>query len=166
MTDEIRKHPFITHLEGYINDRTALAVLRKGLTGKPINTFETLRYIGSFYSIKNEQNLFLIAGLFSLHPPKQRSDIKGNMGTHMRSSVSTDEEDNPVSRRFVQLLSLHRDALDIPLRRQISILKTKEIAINWHQLAHDLNFWSNPSYFIQKQWASEFWRSTKKKSKS
>ena len=101
-----------------------------------------------------EDNLYLIASLFALHP---LSTDSGNMGSHLHTYVQAVGDASATERRFVQLLNLHREALVSPLRQHISILKAKDLPVNWHQLLYDLNYWDHSTRFVQKQWAREFW---------
>lgn len=161
MTTETQKHPFVTYLEDHSEDRAMLAELRRGL-GRLLGEAPSMfPYVVPFVHHRyEERNLYLIASLFALHPVPAD---EGNMGAHLHryGEAVGDDAATATTRRFVQLLNLHHDALDSPLRQHISILKSKDIPVNWHQLLFDLNNWSHEARFVQKNWASAFWRSTK-----
>src|SRR5687768_17091920 len=132
MPYEIPEHPFISFLEKNAADRALLADLRRGLGGSPMATY---RYLVPYLSTipgdgtaAREADLLLIGGLFGLHPVLTRT---GNMVGHLRALAQEAGDDTATTRRFVQILNLRRPTLDVPLRQHISLLKTKEIAVNW-----------------------------------
>jgi len=164
MPYETPEHPFISFLEKNASDRALLADLRRGLGSNRIVLY---RYITPFISAAQddgmaarEADLLLIGGLFGLHPVSTRT---GNMGDHLRALAQDVGDDTATTRRFVQLLNLRRPTLDVPLRQHISLLKAKEIPVNWQQLLADLRRWDAPSRAVQKQWARAYWRSDAKK---
>ncbi len=164
MTDETRQHPFVNYLQLHAEDRAMLAELRHGLGRLPGEAPGMFPYVVPFiHHGYEEANLYLIAALFALHPV---SAAKGNMGTHLLSYTQEVGADAATSRRFVQLLNLRRETLDSPLRQHISMLKSKDISVNWHQLLYDLNGWSHDARYVQKKWAREFWHSSNKQPKS
>jgi CRISPR system Cascade subunit CasB len=169
MALESKQFAFIGYLEKHAEDRAMLATLRRGLGKQPGESASMYQYIIPFLHEDNvqyadqESNYYLIASLFALHPI---STTQGNMGAHLYQFTQQVGDDEATTRRFVQLLNLRRETLDTPLRQHISLLKSKDIAVNWHQLFYDIRYWSHEDRFVQKQWASKFWRSTKKQSKS
>jgi CRISPR system Cascade subunit CasB len=159
MTGENQKHPFVVYLEEHAEDRAMLAELRRGLGRLPGEAPSMFPYVVPFVHQRYEEhNLYLLASLFALHP---RSAEEGNMGSHLQRYIEEVGDDAATTRRFVQLLNLRRDALDSPLRQHISMLKSKDIPVNWHQLLFDLNSWGHEARFVQKNWARAFWRSPK-----
>lgn len=156
---EERKHPFVSYLEQHAEDRAMLAELRRGLGKMPGEASGMFPYVVPFVHNRFEEaNLYLVASLFALHPV---STHEGNMGAHLHRYSEAVGDDAATTRRFVQLLNLRWDALDSPLRQHISMLKSKDIPVNWHQLLFDLNNWNHEARFVQKRWASAFWRSPK-----
>lgn len=157
MTDNTRQHGFITYLEEHREDRAMLAELRRGLGREPGEASGMFPYVLPFVHEQwQESSLYLIASLFALHPV---SAAGGNMGDHLRTYANEVGDDAATTRRFVQLLNLHRAALDSPLRQHISLLKAKDIPVNWHDLLSALYGWNHPDRYIQKGWASSYWRS-------
>lgn len=159
MSEERRNEPFIEYLEKHRDDRAMLAELRRGLGRNPAEAPSMFPYIVPFIGTSTyanrEANFYLIASLFALHPVSAKS---GNMGDHLRGLAQNLGDDAATTRRFVQLLNQHREALVTPLRQHISLLKSKEIGVNWHQLFYDLTYWDHDDRFVQKQWAGAYWQ--------
>ena len=63
-----------------------------------------------------------------------------------------------LEKRFVALLNCHGDDLPNHLRQAVSLLKAKDVAVNWHQLLRDVLYWDHEARFVQQQWAREFWQ--------
>ncbi|MDL1901997.1 type I-E CRISPR-associated protein Cse2/CasB [Anaerolineae bacterium CFX9] len=153
---EQNPHPFITHLERLADDRAALAELRRGLGRDPGEAAGMFPYVVPFISSVYDEDLYyLIASLFALSPESARS---GNMGEHLRIYAQTVGDDTATTRRFTHLLRQRRSMLAVPLRQHISMLKSKEIAVNWHQLMRDLQRWDSEERYVQKQWANAYWK--------
>jgi len=152
-----REEHFIIHLEKYAKaeNRAALAALRRGLGQEPGSVPEMYPHV-EWYNVTqyNESYIYMIAALFALHPSSTKF---GNMGDHLRSLVRELGDDASTERRFVQLLRMRRGTLEPRLRQHISILKSKDIAVNWHQLFGDLRNWGHPNRFVQRNWARAFW---------
>lgn len=155
-------HPFVTHLERLADDRAALAELRRGLGRAPGEAPGMFPYVIPFAASAYDEDIYyLIASLFALHPGEARS---GNMGDHLRAYAQTVGDDSATTRRFTQLMRHRRATLAIPLRQHVSMLKSKEISVNWHQLMWDLHWWEHEERFIQKRWASAYWKPESAKS--
>ena len=154
---ETQQHPFISYLQQRAEDRAMLAALRRGLGAAPgdpetVGMFQyVVPWINEWYE---EADIYMLAALFALHPSSIPS---GNMGNHLRTLAGQLGDDNATERRFVQLLRMRRDTLEPRLRQQISILKSKDIPINWHQLIRDVNYWDHPERFVQRRWAGAYW---------
>lgn len=160
---ETRDYPFISYLESNAENRAMLAALRRGLGAEPGDP-ETagmfpyvVPWINEWYE---EADIYMIASLFALHPASRSTE---NLGHHVRALDPTLEND-ATERRFVQLLRMRRETLEPRLRQQISILKSKDIPVNWHQLFADLRNWDDPKRYVQRRWAGAFWRATQSKS--
>jgi len=161
MSQETKEHPFISFLESHNEDRAMLAELRRGLGQQPGEVSGMFPYVIPFVNAYNEADIYMIASLFSLHPSATKY---GNMGTHLKAYVTEVGDDAATTRRFVQLMRMRRDSLEPRLRQHISLLKSKDISVNWHQLISDLNWWEHDSRNVQKQWASAYWQSNISKS--
>ncbi len=159
---ETKKQPFITYLLRNAENRAMLAALRRGLGAEPGDpeTAAMLPHVVPFVQDWNERDIYTIASLFALHPA---STATGNIGHHVRA-LDPKLENDATERRFAQLLRMRRETLEPRLRQQISILKSKDTPVNWHQLFADLRNWDHPKHFVQRAWARSFWRAAKSKS--
>ncbi len=162
-TFETKEDPFVTYLQARAEDRAMLAALRRGLGAQPGEEPAMFPYVVPFVHDWNEADIYMIASLFALHPSSISS---GNIGDHLRRLAADEGSAEATERRFVQLLRMRRETLEPRLRQQISILKAKDIAINWHQLMADLRNWDHPKRFVQRHWADAFWRANQSESKS
>lgn len=151
---ETKEERFISYLESKAEDRAALAALRRGLGQKPGEAPGMFPYVVRFVQDWNEADIYMIAALFALHPSSTKF---GNMGDHLRALAREIGDDASTERRFVQLLRMRRGTLEPRLRQHISILKSKDIPVHWHQLFRDLRHWEHPKRFVQRRWAGAFW---------
>lgn len=151
---ETKEERFISYLESKAEDRAALAALRRGLGQKPGEAPGMFPYVVHFVQDWNEADIYMIASLFALHPS---STTFGNMGHHLRDLARELGDDASTERRFVQLLRMRRGTLEPRLRQHISILKSKDIPVNWHQLLLDMRRWDYSSRRVQRNWARAFW---------
>ncbi|MDQ3713875.1 MAG: type I-E CRISPR-associated protein Cse2/CasB [Acidobacteriota bacterium] len=166
------------------NTRAALAYLRRGLGRKAGTAVEMLPYImpyaeklpeglSSKQREKIESSYFLVGSLIGLYPKASRkSEDKGrlNLGKSLllfdreiskkSPNLLKSERNSSVEKRFVALLNADEEDLPNHLRQIISLLKSKEIPINWLQLLKDINDWSYESKSVQRNWAREFWGNT------
>jgi CRISPR system Cascade subunit CasB len=100
-----------------------------------------------------EDPAYIVGSLFALHPEPGGN---GNMGT---AFAMVRERNESLEKRFVALLNCHRDDLPNHLRQAVSLLKSKDVPINWRQLLKDILSWDHEDRFVQQQWAREFWQS-------
>ena len=164
MSRKTKPHPLINYLQELRNkdDKAALAALRRGLNGDVQTQIAFMSpYISRFtqdFPHWLEQQYYLIASLYAYYP---ESVDKGNMGNHFLRKIDPTNSDSsaPVERRFSHLLAAHPDELHYHLRQAISYLRADNIAINWHQLAHDVRSWSHQDRYVQRNWANAFWGS-------
>jgi CRISPR system Cascade subunit CasB len=152
------------------NDRAKLASLRRGLGQPPGSALEASRVIERMLDEDDPpwivDTLYVIAPLFAFHPMSERGNRRSNMGDHFRSLFGKDEEPPPnVERRFMALLSSAPDDLPDALRQAVSLLKQKEIAVNWRRLFDDVRNWLDrrPEGEEKRQevrlgWSRRFWR--------
>lgn len=157
-----QKDPFVQHLISLSpeKNRQELAVLRRGLgqpPGQDVHMYPyVVRYLPNFArGTSAEAIYYLIASLFAYHPLHQESPA--NFGNHMAAALSKTKDTAAGERRFTILLNAHIEDLPDYLRQAISILKAKDIPINWFQLLQDLKNWDHPDRFVQRQWANAFW---------
>lgn len=152
------------------DDRARLASLRRGLGQSPGAVLEASRVIEHMLDEDDPpwvaDTLYVIAPLFALHPVSYRGDRWTDMGDHFRALFSRDEDPPPnVERRFLALLSSEPDDLPDALRQAVSLLKQKEVAVNWHRLFDDVQKWLTPSpegeekrQEVRLRWSRHFWR--------
>jgi CRISPR system Cascade subunit CasB len=158
---ETKEHPFVTYLQEKAEDRAILAALRRGL-GQPPGAAPAMfpyvvPFLGSEATRWQEEAYYLIASLFGLHP---QLTAQGNMGTHFAELQRQFPNRPTIERRFITLMAAHPDDLAFQLRQAVSLLKSHEKPINWHQLMYDVLSWNNPDSRtrVHRQWAAEFWR--------
>ena len=161
---ETKKHPFVSYLETRADDRAMLAALRRGLGAMPGEEPRMYPYVVPWINEWYEEaDIYMVASLFALHPSSSKS---GNIGAHLRALAGLLGDDNATERRFVQLLRMRRETLEPRLRQQISILKSKDIPVNWHRLIRDVGNWDHPKRWVQRRWAGAFWGSSQSESDS
>ena len=155
------RNRFIEHLEKLRTqeDRKALAALRRGL-GRGLGTVPEMYPLVVPWVPNNpfvEEAAFLIAALFALHP---QPGGQGTLGLSFAVFAQAVEFSESVEQRFVSLLNCHRDDLPDRLRQAISLLRSKDIPVNWGRLLQDVLNWDRDSRSVQRVWAREFWRSS------
>ena len=156
---------FIRYLEQLRDreDRGALASLRRGLGQAPGAVPEVSRIVQRGLTADTKDYLetacYIVAPLFALHP---KEGGEGNMGDHFRTlcgSIQPGEAlPSNVERRFMSLLTSDTEELPDSLRQAVSLLKSKDVPINWRQLLRDVLAWTHEDGYVQKQWGRAFWR--------
>ena len=163
------------------NKRAVLAHLRRGLEKPPGTAMEMLPYViphleklpadlSRSQREKIEHSYFLVGSLVGLYPKATwKSEDKGrnNVGKSLwlfdrelkrgNPNPSKDERNPSLEKRFVGLLNSNEEDLPNHLRQIISLLKSKEIPINWLRLLKDTQGWSHDEKYVQRNWAKEFW---------
>jgi CRISPR type I-E-associated protein CasB/Cse2 len=165
---------FIVFLEKLVDDKRAMANLRRGL-GKPAGTvYEMDRYILPFISEstgnKREAAYYTIASLFAFwHQGKDKPEsIDGNLGNSLKQLVNIEtnnkgnreETEKRIEKYLVAILNANYEDLPDHLRRIVSLLKSK-VPLNWSQLLYDIQHWDTDDHWVQHQWAKGFWENTK-----
>ena len=160
-----RPDSFIKYLEENRDDRAMMASLRRGLA-QP-RCAEVGRIVQRRLSQDSprwlEDAYYSIAPLFALHHDDMA--VKGNMGNHFRD-LCDDPSDPPsnVERRFMQLLACDAAGLDDVLRQAVSLLKSKDVAVNWQQLLDDVRWWKQSEKsrdIVRQDWSRAFWRTNR-----
>jgi CRISPR system Cascade subunit CasB len=162
--------PFVTYLEhlhesaqkGNGGSKAALATLRRGLGKSPGEATGMFRYVMPLLPENShpgrERAYFTVASLFALHPMSTAADA--SMGTHFAALRSQNPQNaESLERRFTALLAAHPDDMQSHLRQAVTLLKSKDVAINWSRLLNDLANWSHPDWSegIKTRWARDFW---------
>lgn len=149
------------------NNRGAMADLRRGLAGQPGTEPAMFPYVAPWVpdNLRNtwrEKVYYLVAAQFAYYQAgsgagaRLRTD-EGNLGKHCQTLVLKEKQSGSFEMRFTSLLNAHPEDLPTYLKQVISLLRSNEIAINWHQLLHDLLSWNSESRYIQRQWANSYW---------
>lgn len=157
--------PFIAELErllGGDSDRreaATLAKLRRGLTeNSGERDIWLYGHLGGA-APEQEEPAALVASLFALWHQGGRGrsqrppDSFG--GSYGRLLAVTGSES--VERRFATLLDSHPDDLPARLRHAVTLLRSKDVPINWEQLLRDLLWWGAENRPVQRRWARAFW---------
>lgn len=152
---------FIEHLKGVAarEDRAGLAALRKGLMTSPGGDLATypmvLPWVPEAAGRAAEEAAFLVGALFALHP---LSAEKGNLGDSFRSlGEKAAERQGGAERRFMALLQADEEDLGQHLHSAVTLLRSKEVPVNYHQLLRDVQNWDSESKWVQKAWAKAYW---------
>jgi CRISPR system Cascade subunit CasB len=142
-------------------DRAAMAALRRSL-GKPIGLAgEAHRHVLWINPAEWEEPIYyLIAGLFALHPSNWKRAEEDRRTTNLGDSfarLKAEVDSSSIERRFVAILDSHEDDLAEHLRHAVSLLKSRDIPVDWKQLLRDIRGWRYESRNVQRQWARAFW---------
>lgn len=62
-----------------------------------------------------------------------------------------------VEKRFELLLEVDAEDLGGHLRQAVSLAKSKNVWVDFHQLFDDVIHWGDRSRGVQTRWAREFW---------
>jgi CRISPR system Cascade subunit CasB len=160
--------PFIAELQkllgGDSNQREAgtLAKLRRGLTEHPgeRDTWVYAHLGGA--SPEHEEPGALIASLFALWHQGGRGraqrapDSFGGSFGRLRAVTGSES----VEKRFAGLIDSHPDDLPTKLRHAVTLLRSKEVPVDWEQLLRDLLSWRAEKRPVQRRWARHFWTRT------
>lgn len=160
--------PFVAELQKLLGadstrqDAGVLAKLRRGLgehTGqRDIWVYAHLR--GA--SPEHEEPAALIASLFALwHQAGRRQaqrapDSFGGSFGRLRMATASES----VERRFAALIDSHPDDLPTKLRHAVTLMRSREISVNWEQLLRDLIEWRAEKRPVQRRWARHYWTRT------
>jgi len=153
------ENPFVQYLERLkkAEDRGTLATLRKGAGKSPGSAIEQYPFVVPWIpkdcSYWKENVYYLIAGLFALHPD---SGGKNNLGEVFRTLYQKTKSES-IEDRFVALLNSHPEDLPKHLRHAVSLAKSKDIPVDWHQLFNDIERWNASGKWVQKRWAKAYW---------
>jgi CRISPR type I-E-associated protein CasB/Cse2 len=133
-------------------DRATLAELRRCLG---CDLGRALSRVGRLFNRVPDYALddaVLVATLFAFHPGPGSGGSLGEAFHELRARAGSDS----IGKRFVALLDSAKEDLPGRLRQAVSLLKSKEIALDWEQLLTDLRCWEQPSRRVQRDWARKF----------
>lgn len=172
---------FVGFLESLLkrDDRATLAALRRALGQHPTAAVDAYRYVIPRVAPevtgrerdREEKIYFLIAGLFAFHqipwPKDETEQGYTNFGASMARLAAAMERLAPkkgisgVERRMNGLLACSFDDIREHLRHAVSLLKSKQIPVDWMRLIADLRWWNTEDRSVQRKWARAFWASTR-----
>lgn len=142
------------------DNRGTLAVLRRGLSGKPIENINLYRFVATHIPDSDrgtcrEEVYYLLAALYATNPVLTK---EGNFGSHMRQVADLRKDMEAAERRFTVLLNTRLEDLGKPLLQAVSMLKQQnELPVNWFRLFEDLLRWKHAQKYTQRAWANSFW---------
>jgi CRISPR system Cascade subunit CasB len=144
-------------------DRRAIAVLRRSLSFPPGTYPPAYPYVERFVGADRHEAdpfrlaLYLVAGLFALHPHNASRRLAASLGELMfrRSSDS-------IEKRFIALLGADSDNLEQYLRQIVTLLAADDSGLDYGALLNDLTCWLNPNATerrdqIRQRWARDFY---------
>lgn len=153
---------FANHLIQLVHagDRRTLAVFRRSLDGRgmSLTAISLLARVGA--PVDNPKSLAdhqLVAGLFALYNRGSTTDAyaAGDLGWSFGRMAAKSSSDG-AERRFTVLLEAPRLDLDGHLRRGVSLLRAKDVPIDWASLLEGIRAWSIPEHLTQDSWALSF----------
>jgi CRISPR system Cascade subunit CasB len=145
--------------------RAALAALRRCLgkpTGAVVEAYQyVMPYLPAGATQPEEDAYFLVAALFALHPhhwdQPEEDRRKTNFGASFSLLCQTEGVSESVEKRFVALLDAPPETLANHLRQAISLLRSRDIPVNYSQLLRDVQWWGLERRSVQRGWARAFW---------
>lgn len=155
---------FIEHLDRlHERDRGALAILRRSLSFAPGAYPPAYGYVERFVGMDRKASdpfrlaLYLVAGLYALHPEKGTNSLASGLAElmHRRDSSS-------IEKRFLSLLGADPENLAEYLRHAVTLFATDNLGIDYVELFSDLIVWLNPYAAekrdqIRQKWARDFY---------
>lgn len=143
-------------------DRGALAALRRGLGREPWTVSALFPYVEPYLSGTPTRALehasYLVAALFASHPAHWTRPEGDTRPTNLGASFARiPERTDSTEQRFRALIACHADDLPEHLRHAVSLMKAKEVPIDWAQLWRDIQRWDTDERWVQRRWARAFW---------
>lgn len=140
------------------DDRAALAALRRGVGKPPGAVAEMNRYVVPWLPTSPwaDDAYYQVAALFALHGESWRGE-RDRWRSNLGASFARLGDDAGAERRFVALLNAHRDDLMAHVRRAVTLLRARDVAVDWGQLLRDILAWDHPERWVQRRWARAYW---------
>lgn len=154
MTEPRPREPLVGALERIAErqDRGAMSALRRSLSVDAVA--QAYPYVVPFLPSNPtpwlERAYLLVAGLFALHPKSGERTLATALRAVRNSSGS-----QSIEARFVALLNAHPEDLGSHLRHAVALVRTAELAIDWHDLLRTVRTWNLES--TRRHWARDFW---------
>ena len=155
---------FITHLIRLREkDRRAIAVLRRSLSFPPGRYPPAYPYVERFVGVDRHEAdpfrlaLYLVAGLFALHPHNASKCLGASLGELMLRRGS-----DSIEKRFIALLGADAGNIEEYLRQIVTLLAADDYGLDYVALLNDLPYWLNPNATerrdqIRQRWARDFY---------
>lgn len=155
---------FITYLiRLHEHDRRALAVLRRSLSFPPGTYPPAYPYVERFVGTDRHESdpfrlaLYVVAGLFALHPNNVPRRLAASLGELMFRRGS-----DSIEKRFIALLGADSDNLEQYLRQIVTLLAADDSGLDYVALLNDLPYWLNTNASerrdqIRQRWARDFY---------
>lgn len=152
------------------DNRAKLASLRRGLGQPPGTVVETSRVVEHLLDEddfkETRSALYVVAPLFAFHRAAFDGRRSENMGDHFRELCDVNEQPpSNIESRFMALLASEPDDLSDTLRHAVSLLKSKDVAVNWRQLFNDVQEWLKEGVIGEEarqriclKWSQRFWQ--------
>ncbi|MCY1289740.1 CRISPR-associated protein Cse2 [compost metagenome] len=157
---------FVAHLERLRErDRGALAELRRSLGFPPGGYPPVYPHVERFVAAgRHAQDasrlaLYVVAGLYALHPKPASRSLASSLGELMRQ-----RESGSIEQRFIALLGADAENLPNYLRQVVSLLAADDLGVDYAALFDDLSRWLDPRIepdwrdAIRQRWARDFYR--------
>jgi CRISPR system Cascade subunit CasB len=156
---------FVGHLQHlHEQDRGALATLRRSLSFAPGAYPPAYPYVERFAGKERRATdpfrlaLYLVAGLYALHPEISTSSLASGLGELMHR-----RESGSIENRFIAMLGADAENLAEYLRHTVTLFAADNLGIDYALLFDDLVVWLNPYAAekrdkIRQQWAREFYK--------
>jgi CRISPR system Cascade subunit CasB len=156
---------FITHLTRLQEqDRRAIAVLRRSLSFPPGRYPPAYPYVERFVGADRHEAdpfrlaLYLVAGLFALHPHNAPCRLATSLG-----ELKLRRDSDSIEKRFIALLGADSDNLEQYLHQIVTLLAADDCGLDYVALLSDLPYWLNPNATerrdqIRQHWARDFYR--------
>jgi len=157
------QYAFIKYLTSLSKEdnRGALATLRRGIAGNPLEDLNLRRFIArkvpdDVRDTAREGVYYLVAALYGFHPCNAEA---GNFGETMKRVSMARKDSDAAERRFTALLNARLVDLNAPLRQAVMMVRQHEnpIPVNWGALLADLLRWDHPEKISQRAWANSYW---------
>ena len=165
-----RDKAFVARLDNLVadEDRGALAALRRGL-GRPPGAAPEMypiveRWLPADSDAGRDDPYYTVAALYAFHQagrPAAAARPPANLGASFALLAQSTQSES-IEKRFVALLNCRRDDLHVHLRHAVGLLKSKDIPVDWAQLAADIRAWSWEKRPVQRAWAKAFWAQPRK----
>lgn len=163
---------YIKYLESFKeeNNRGVLAILRRSVSLMPEVDIKILPYTYPGIKLANiekfdEKIAYQVAGFFALYNMGSSNSFESekipkSLGESFGFLTNKDEKGSKsLEQRFMALLNSHNDDLYNHIKYAINLLRSRNIPVNWDDIAYGMKQWSHPDKFVQMNWARDYYNS-------